>query len=299
MIPHDAHGGSGPAARWHPRTAVCQRRPRRSALPDVIPVPAGFRRDDAWEYDLIEDTSQRPEPYNQQVAATGIPFGAARADPSRRAVCRGACVHVAHAPGVYQPGDVLAARRIAQRFALCLSGERGVEASQARGRSGRPRLAARVARAGAVRRARRAHGLPARDRRIGVMARGAHADDAGGGHRHDRAAAGRVGDRQGGRRAIPAPRVGAQPVVPSSRSTARPCRSSCWRRSCSATNAARSPARRRASPGSWNRPPAGRCFSTKSARWRRRRRPSSCGCRDQRRRRHVGRDPGPAGDDVR
>jgi transcriptional regulator with GAF, ATPase, and Fis domain len=98
-------------------------------LPDVIPVPAGFRRDDAWEYDLIDDTSQRPEPYNQQVAAMG--FRSALRVPIRLdGRFAAGLAFMAHAPGVYKPGDVLAARRIAQRFALCLSGERGVEASK-------------------------------------------------------------------------------------------------------------------------------------------------------------------------
>ena len=100
-----------------------------SALPDVIPVPAGFRRDDAWEYDLIEDTSQRPEPYNQKVAAMG--FRSALRVPIRLdGRFAAGLAFMAHAPGVYKPADVLAARRIAQRFALCLSGERGVEASK-------------------------------------------------------------------------------------------------------------------------------------------------------------------------
>jgi transcriptional regulator with GAF, ATPase, and Fis domain len=100
-----------------------------STLPDVIPVPAGFRRDDAWEYDLIEDTAQRPEPYNQQVAAMG--FRSALRVPIRLdGRFAAGLAFMAHAPGVYQPDDVLAARRIAQRFALCLSGERSVEASK-------------------------------------------------------------------------------------------------------------------------------------------------------------------------
>ena len=43
------------------------------------------------------------------------------------------------------------------------------------------------------------------------MARGADAGGAGRGHRHDRAAARRVGNRQGSGRALPAPRIGAQP----------------------------------------------------------------------------------------
>ena len=117
---------------------------------------------------------------------------------------------MAHAPGVYTAGRRAggAPHRAAVRpVPVGRARRRSVEAG---GRSGRARLAARVARAGAVRRARRAHGVPPRDRRIGVVARGADAGDAGGGDRHDRAAARRVGHRQGGRRAFPPPRVGAR-----------------------------------------------------------------------------------------
>jgi transcriptional regulator with GAF, ATPase, and Fis domain len=100
-----------------------------SGAPDVIPVPPGFRRDDAWEYDLIEDTLERPEPYNQHIAKLG--FRSALRVPIRLdGRFAAGLAFMAHAPGVYTPGDVLAARRIAQRFALCLSGERGVEAAR-------------------------------------------------------------------------------------------------------------------------------------------------------------------------
>jgi len=64
---------------------------------------------------------------------------------------------------VYEPSDVQAARRIAQRSRLCLSGERGVEASKrADEAAARAHTSSRAC--GAVRRARRAHGVPPRDR---------------------------------------------------------------------------------------------------------------------------------------
>ena len=186
---------------------------------------------------------------------------------------------MSRAPGVYKPSDILIARRIARSV-------RAVPVARARASK---RRSARTKRPRARRSSSRACGaltdeLDARtgyrrvDRRIGVMARGADAGDAGGGDRDDRAAARRVGHRQGSGRALPAPRVGARRAVRSSRSTARRCPSTCSRRSCSATSAARSPARRRASRGSSSRPAAARCSSTKSARWRRRRRPNSCAC---------------------
>ena len=81
---------------------------------------------------------------------------------------------------------------------------------KAGGRSRRARLAARVARAGADRRARRAHRIPPRGRRVAAVARGADAGDAGRAHRHDGAAARRIGNRQGSGRALPPPRIGAQ-----------------------------------------------------------------------------------------
>ena len=129
VIPHDAMAvpvllPDGVHARRYASAGL-----DTTGMPEVIPIPPGFRRDDDWEYDLIEDTSQRPEPYNQQVAAMG--FRSALRVPIRLdGRFAAGLAFMAHAPGVYQPGDVLAARRIAQRFALCLSGERGVEASR-------------------------------------------------------------------------------------------------------------------------------------------------------------------------
>ena len=98
-----------------------------SALPDVIPVPPGFRRDNDWEYDLIEDTSQRPEEYNQHVATMG--FRSVLRVPIRLdGRFAAGLAFMAHAPGVYKTADVLTARRIGERFALSLMRERGVEA---------------------------------------------------------------------------------------------------------------------------------------------------------------------------
>jgi transcriptional regulator with GAF, ATPase, and Fis domain len=100
-----------------------------SGISDVIPVPEAFRRDEAWEFDLVDDTTARNEPENRQAAAMG--FRSALRVPIRLdGRFAAGLAFLAHAPGVYAAGDVLAARRIAQRFALCLSGERGIEASK-------------------------------------------------------------------------------------------------------------------------------------------------------------------------
>ena len=87
----------------------------------------GFRRDDDWEYDLIEDTSQRPEEYNQHVAAMG--FRSALRVPIRLdGRFAAGLAFMAHAPGVYKPADVLTARRIGAAL-------RALPDARARGRS--------------------------------------------------------------------------------------------------------------------------------------------------------------------
>ena len=228
---------------------------RRGAVPPV------FSAGPDWEFDLIDDLPLRPGAAEPDGDQAGLPVGAARADPSRRTVW-------------------------SRRSRSCRSRRRRSSTADildraARRRSDRPEPVARAAappRRSAPTKRRRACRSSSRacatltdelDARTGyrrvvgespAVARGAHAGDAGRGDRHDRAAARRVGHRQGGGRALPAPRVGAQPAARSSPSTARRCPSSCSRRSCSATSAARSPARRRASPGSSSRPRAATLF---------------------------------------
>ena len=74
----------------------------------------------------------------------------------------------------------------------------------------------------------------------------------------------------------PAPRD--VPSSRSSRSTARPCRPSCWSPSCSATKRAPSPAPTSASRGSSSSPSTAPCSSTRSASFRCRCRPSCSTC---------------------
>jgi two-component system response regulator AtoC len=97
--------------------------------PDVIPIPESFLRVAEWEYDLIDDTTTRSELYNRKIAAMG--FRSALRVPIRLDGRFAAGVaFMARAPGVYKHSDVLAARRIAERFALCLSSERELAASK-------------------------------------------------------------------------------------------------------------------------------------------------------------------------
>jgi transcriptional regulator with GAF, ATPase, and Fis domain len=95
----------------------------------VVPVPPSFTCDPGFDYDLVEDTSIRSEEYNQRAASLG--FRSLLRVPIRIGGTLAAGVgFMAHDPDVYRPSDVLAARRIADRFALCLSRERQIEASR-------------------------------------------------------------------------------------------------------------------------------------------------------------------------
>jgi ActR/RegA family two-component response regulator len=66
--------------------------------------------------------------------------------------------------------------------------------------------------------------------------------------------------------------------APSSRSTPRPSRRTCWNPNCSATSVAPSPARRPRGAAASSRPMAARCSWTKSATCRSTCRPACCGC---------------------
>ena len=191
--------------------------------------------------------------------AARLPFGAARADPPRWPARRGAGVPVARAV-VYAVADVLvgAAHRGSPGAApVAREARRGLAA---RRRSDRAGGAARIARPRADRGARRADRLSPRRRRLAAVAAGADAGDAGRAERHHGPAARRLGHRQGSDRPVSSTARRRARTGRSSRSTARRCRNSCSRRSCSATSAAPSPARRRASPGSSSRPSGGTLF---------------------------------------
>jgi transcriptional regulator with GAF, ATPase, and Fis domain len=100
-----------------------------AGMPEIIPVPPAFIRDGKWEHDLIDDAAAQPEWYNQEIARMG--FRSVLRVPIRIGgnIAAG-LAFFGRAPGVYAPSDILAARRIADRFALCLSRERQTEAAK-------------------------------------------------------------------------------------------------------------------------------------------------------------------------
>jgi transcriptional regulator with GAF, ATPase, and Fis domain len=100
-----------------------------ASLPPIVPVPTLFVRDRNWEYDIVADATLAEDPELRGVAARG--FRSVLRVPIRigGAFAAGLAL-VARPPNLYSLADVLAARRIADRFALCLSRERQVEAAK-------------------------------------------------------------------------------------------------------------------------------------------------------------------------
>jgi transcriptional regulator with GAF, ATPase, and Fis domain len=129
VIPHDAMAlpvllPDGIHARRYASSGV-----DAASITEVIPIPPAFIRDPDWEYELIEDAASRPEPHNQKMVSMG--FRSALHVPIRvDGTFVAGLTFSAREPGVYKQSDVLTARRIADRFALCLSRERQVEATK-------------------------------------------------------------------------------------------------------------------------------------------------------------------------
>jgi transcriptional regulator with GAF, ATPase, and Fis domain len=128
VIPHDAMGlpvllPDGIHARRYASSGLDV-----ATIPEVITVPPAFTRPD-WEYELVEDAARSPEPHNQRTAAAGY-RSAVRVPIRIEGKFAAGLTFQAREPGVYKQTDILTARRIADRFALCLSRERQAEASK-------------------------------------------------------------------------------------------------------------------------------------------------------------------------
>jgi len=96
--------------------------------PEIISVPDEYWAPD-FEYDLIDDLSIRPEPHNTAGAALG--FRSALRVPIRfDGRFAAGLAFLSRRTGAFKQSDVLVARRIADRIALRLTGERQVEASR-------------------------------------------------------------------------------------------------------------------------------------------------------------------------
>jgi transcriptional regulator with GAF, ATPase, and Fis domain len=128
VIPHDAillpvRLPDGIHARAYASSGVAA-----GLVPEVIPIPPAFLAPD-WEYEIVDDAAVDPAAHNQRMAANGFRSGL-RVPIRIDGTFAAGLAFSAREPGVYTPGDVLAARRMADRLALCLRRELQANASK-------------------------------------------------------------------------------------------------------------------------------------------------------------------------
>jgi transcriptional regulator with GAF, ATPase, and Fis domain len=97
-----------------------------SQAPQIIPVPEAFKAPD-FEHDIVDDLAASTAPQDVAIAAFG--FRSVLRMPIRLdGRFAAGFSFLSRTPGSYTMRDVLVARRIADRIALCLRRERGMEA---------------------------------------------------------------------------------------------------------------------------------------------------------------------------
>jgi transcriptional regulator with GAF, ATPase, and Fis domain len=88
-------------------------------------------RDPDWQHDLIDDVTVQPEPNHVMAAAAGMGFRSVLRVPVRLdGQLVAALAFLSRTPGAHHEGDVQVARRMADRIALSLTRERGLEATR-------------------------------------------------------------------------------------------------------------------------------------------------------------------------
>jgi len=129
VLPHDLLGlpvllPDGVHARVYARSGE-----QSEGVPDIIELPAALWTDREWEYDLLDDIQTQPGERDLHGARLGyrsvlrVPI---RSDGKTVA----ALAFLSFSSSVYSQADVQVARRIADRVALLLARERGLEASR-------------------------------------------------------------------------------------------------------------------------------------------------------------------------
>jgi transcriptional regulator with GAF, ATPase, and Fis domain len=100
-----------------------------AGAPDVLAVPDSILQDVNWEYEIVDDIAERPEPHHVRAASYG--FRSVLRVPIRlEGRVAAALGFASRTPGFYKAADILVARRIADRIALTLAGDRMIQASR-------------------------------------------------------------------------------------------------------------------------------------------------------------------------
>src|SRR4030095_16387432 len=128
VLPHDAATlpvilPDGKRARIHASVGA------DSSLPDIVEVPEELRANPEWEHEIVKDTTARTEPHHVRAAKQG--FASLLRVPIRlEGRYSGAVIFASRQLAAFTPPDILIARRIADRLALLIARDRGVEASK-------------------------------------------------------------------------------------------------------------------------------------------------------------------------
>ena len=100
-----------------------------SGLPETMEVPEELLRNPNWEHDILDDLSRLPEPRYRRLVNMGF-HSLLRVPIHLDGRFAGALVFLATTPSTFRPGDVLVARRMADRMAIALARDREIEASR-------------------------------------------------------------------------------------------------------------------------------------------------------------------------
>jgi transcriptional regulator with GAF, ATPase, and Fis domain len=128
VLPHDAMAlpvllADGARVRFH-----VTKMPDGAKLPEVMEIPEHLRRSD-WEYDLADDLQSDPVQRNFPAAKLG--YRSALRVPIRVEGQLAAGIgFFSFTPSFYKAEDIAVARRVADRLALSLLRERGLEAAR-------------------------------------------------------------------------------------------------------------------------------------------------------------------------
>ena len=128
VLPHDAASlpvilPDGKHARIYARVGVA------SSEPEVVEVPEELRNNPEWEHEIVRDVSTRTEAHHLRLFRQG--FRSLLRVPIRlEGKYGGAVIFGSRQLAAFSPPDVLIARRIADRLALLLARDRGLEESK-------------------------------------------------------------------------------------------------------------------------------------------------------------------------
>jgi len=127
VLPHDYASlpvilPDGKHARMYARLGV------DSSQPEIVDVPEELLENPGWEHEIVRDVSTRTEPHHVRFATQGFK-SLVRVPILLDGKYGGAVIFASRTLAAFSPPDVLIARRIADRLALLIARDRGLEAS--------------------------------------------------------------------------------------------------------------------------------------------------------------------------